>query len=59
MCQEEFDAKLHRIIDLSLPAREIVQQAFDKRFEFHKSGQFIFLETLCPWKEHLGYIEKK
>ncbi|GBL50733.1 hypothetical protein ACI3LY_001510 [Candidozyma auris] len=42
-----------------LPARDIVEAAFDKRFETDKSGEVIVLERFCPWKEHLYAIEKE
>lgn len=41
-----------------LPAREIVETAFKKRFELDESGEVIVLDRFCPWKEHLYAIEK-
>lgn len=41
-----------------IPAKRLVQEAFDKRFEVDKSGEIIILERFCPWKEHLYAIEK-
>lgn len=42
-----------------LPARDIVEAAFDSRFDIHPSGEIIVLEQFCPWKEHLYSIEKE
>lgn len=42
-----------------LPAKIIVQDAFNARFDIDKSGEIIILETFCPWKEHLYAIEKE
>lgn len=41
-----------------LPAKEIVERAFNSRFDVDKSGSIIILDTFCPWKEHLYAIEK-
>lgn len=42
-----------------LPARTVVEKAFDSRFDVDKSGKILKLETFCPWKEHLYSIEKE
>lgn len=42
-----------------LPARDIVEAAFDTRYDVHPSGEIIILEQFCPWKEHLYAIEKE
>ncbi|KAK6465475.1 metal-dependent protein hydrolase [Scheffersomyces coipomensis] len=41
-----------------LPARSIVEEAFESRFEVDKSGEILVLDQFCPWKEHLYSIEK-
>jgi len=41
------------------PARSIVQEAVDSRFDVHKSGQIIRLNTRCPWKKHFFEIEEE
>lgn len=41
-----------------LPARKIVENAFNNRFKVHESGSIIELERFCPWQEHLRDIEK-
>lgn len=42
-----------------MPARKIVQEAWNAREKFHPSKEFIWFETTCPWKEHLLDIEKE
>lgn len=42
-----------------MPARALVQEAWDKRETFHPSKEFLFFHTTCPWKEHLYAIEKE
>ncbi|KAI5955656.1 hypothetical protein KGF54_001158 [Candida jiufengensis] len=41
-----------------LPAKSIVETAFNDRFNIDKSGEIIVLSQFCPWKEHLYAIEK-
>ena len=41
-----------------LPAIQIVERAFNSRFDVDKSGEIIILDNFCPWKEHLYSIEK-
>ena len=41
-----------------LPAKQIVENAFNSRFDVDKSGEIIILDNFCPWKEHLYSIEK-
>ena len=42
-----------------LPAKTIVEDAFNKRFEVDPSGEILVLSQFCPWKEHLYAIEKE
>lgn len=42
-----------------LPARSIVEAAFESRFDVDKSGKTLRLDQFCPWKEHLYSIEKE
>ncbi|KAI3405456.2 hypothetical protein KGF56_001726 [Candida oxycetoniae] len=42
-----------------LPAKSLVEEAFQKRFEADLSGEIIILSQFCPWKEHLYAIEKE
>ncbi|ODQ77832.1 hypothetical protein BABINDRAFT_163219 [Babjeviella inositovora NRRL Y-12698] len=42
-----------------LPARTIVEDAFNARFDVDPSGKIMVLDQFCPWKEHLYCIEKE
>lgn len=42
-----------------LPARDIVDAAFKKRYDVDASGEILVLGSFCPWKEHLYTIEKE
>lgn len=55
---EEFDRELDNYVDSWLPARTIVQQAFDKRLSYDSEGRILVLEgQSVPWKEHLFNLE--
>ena len=41
------------------PARSIVQNAIDTRFNVDKSGSILLMEQFAPWKSHLFDIEKE
>ncbi|CCH41555.1 hypothetical protein BN7_1096 [Wickerhamomyces ciferrii] len=41
-----------------LPAKKIVEDSFNQRFEVDKSGKILVLSQFAPWKEHLYEIEK-
>jgi len=43
-----------------LPARQVVETAFNDRLQVHESGQIMELPGGgCPWKEHLSNIEEE
>jgi uncharacterized UPF0160 family protein len=42
-----------------LPARSLVVDALEKRFDVNASGRVIAVERACPWKEHLMELEKE
>lgn len=42
-----------------MPARFVVEKAWEKREEFHPSGEFLHLESPCPWKDHLYDLESE
>ena len=42
-----------------LPAKALVRQAVEKRFEVDKSGKIIEFSQFCPWKDHLFDIEEE
>lgn len=42
-----------------LPARALVKEALEKRFEVDPSGEIMKLDTGCPWKSHLFSLEEE
>lgn len=54
----EFYDCILRIINQFLPAKSLVVKAIETRFDIHKSGKIIKLESSCPWKEHLHNLEE-
>ena len=40
-----------------IPARSLVIDALDQRFEVHPSGKILLFDQYCPWKEHLHTLE--
>ena len=54
---EEFVDRVDYFIKDWWPARSIVKNAVDRRFEVDPSGQIIVLESFAPWKSHLFMIE--
>ena len=59
ICEKQFIQNLYNQVNIILPARKIVERSWDKKEEFHKSGELIFIEQYCFWKEHLYDIEKE
>lgn len=55
---EEFERDLDYYSRAWLPARAVVQQAFDARAEHDPEGRIlVFQGTSCPWKDHLYTLE--
>ncbi|KAG5995369.1 hypothetical protein E4U52_008409 [Claviceps spartinae] len=55
---EEFERDLQYFSRSWLPAREIVEKAFERRLEFDPQGRILVFEgQSLPWKEHLYRIE--
>lgn len=55
---EEFERDLDYYTSAWLPARAIVQKAFDKRTEFDPEGRVLVFEgQSVPWKDHLYSLE--
>lgn len=55
---EEFERDLDYYVSAWLPARSIVQRAFDKRTEFDPEGRILVFEgQSVPWKDHLYGLE--
>lgn len=57
---EHFDDRLNYFISSWIPARSIVESAFNERFKAHESGEIlVFSNGGCPWKEHLTELEEE
>jgi len=56
--EEELMYQIKAVSQVFLPARIIVEQAWAKKDEFHPSGELMYIEQACPWKEHLYDLEK-
>ncbi|KAK1654460.1 metal-dependent protein hydrolase [Colletotrichum phormii] len=55
---EEFDADLDYYTKAWLPARAVVQAAFEKRTQYDPQGRVLVLEgQSAPWKDHLYSLE--
>ncbi|KAI8374166.1 metal-dependent protein hydrolase [Radiomyces spectabilis] len=59
MAGEELKDYIMSLANAWLPARKLVVDALERRFEIHHSGRMIALEQSCPWKEHLMELEKE
>lgn len=59
MAATEFFEALTYLVFSWLPARSIVEAAFQRRHEFDGSGKImVFKDTkMCPWKDHLLELE--
>uniref|UniRef100_A0A8C1P6K1 Uncharacterized protein n=1 Tax=Cyprinus carpio TaxID=7962 RepID=A0A8C1P6K1_CYPCA len=56
----EFKDRLDYYMKAWLPAREIVQQAVQTRYQVDPSREIVLLaQGGCPWKEHLFALEKE
>ncbi|PFH35926.1 putative GAMM1 protein [Besnoitia besnoiti] len=53
----EFEDAVSSIVDVWLPARQVVEDAIQERAAIHPSGQIIQLKKWCPFQEHLHEIE--
>jgi len=57
---KEFEDRVRFYANVWWPARRIVAQAMEKRFEVHSSGRILlFQQGGCPWKEHLLELERE
>nr|CAD7598391.1 unnamed protein product [Timema genevievae] len=59
MVGKEFEDRVSSTARIWWPARSLVLQAIQNRFNVHPSGEIIEFPngTACPWKEHLFHIE--
>ena len=54
----EFTEKLDYLAKSWLPARDIVLDTLNSRFEIDSSGRILLLKAFAPWKEHLHKLER-
>lgn len=59
MVGSEFEETVLYAYQVWLPARSLVIEAIEKRFQTHKSGRILELSRPCPWKEHYFVLEKE
>lgn len=57
MVGSEFEETVLYAYRTWLPARSLVIDALEKRFQTHKSGRILELTKPCPWKEHYFSLE--
>lgn len=55
----EFIQHVYELATSWWPARSIVQDALDKRYEVDPSGQILLFSQVAPWKDHLFELEDK
>jgi len=59
LCGDEFASALAHIVDVELPARDVVEVALLARSSVHSSGAVLVLTSGgCPWKTHLYDLER-
>ncbi|XP_069687748.1 MYG1 exonuclease isoform X2 [Periplaneta americana] len=58
---KEFEDKIKSVSSIWWPARHLVKQAIENRYDVHSSGEIIEFPNgqACPWKEHLFQLEKE
>lgn len=55
---EEFERELNYYTKAWLPAREVVQQAYEQRTQHDSQGRLLIFDgQSCPWKDHLYTLE--
>ncbi|CBZ55376.1 hypothetical protein NCLIV_057990 [Neospora caninum Liverpool] len=57
LVDSEFEDAVSSIVDVWLPARQVVLDAVQERTKVHPSGRIIKLKQWCPFQEHLHEIE--
>eukprot|EP00299_Pterocystis_sp_00344_P010831 c4947_g1_i1.p1 GENE.c4947_g1_i1~~c4947_g1_i1.p1 ORF type:complete len:207 (+),score=66.18 c4947_g1_i1:351-971(+) len=56
---QEFVGAVTRYAKSWLPARNVVIEALNNRFQIDNSGQIVLLERTAPWKDHLETVESE
>lgn len=57
----EFEDRVKSVATIWWPARHLVRQAMENRYNIHPSGEIIEFPDgrVCPWKEHLFQLEEE
>ena len=55
--EEELIWHIYSIAKVFMPARKQVEDAWNQRETFCPSGELLFIENSCPWKDHLYNLE--
>lgn len=50
---QELIAEVEMLAFSWIPARDIVEDAMNKRLQVHPSGKIVLLSRYCPWSSHL------
>lgn len=56
---KEFTTKVVEFGTSWINARQLVVNAIKSAKDSYETGEIIYLETICPWKEHLNDLEKE
>uniref|UniRef100_A0A8V5GVR0 Uncharacterized protein n=1 Tax=Melopsittacus undulatus TaxID=13146 RepID=A0A8V5GVR0_MELUD len=60
LVRSEFLERLEHCHRSWLPARALVQESIQRRFEVHSSGQVLELaQGWCPWQDHIFRLEQE
>ena len=59
VANEEFLDVIKYLVYIYIPGYKYVLESYQKRFEFHKSGEVLYMDFGLSWKEHLNEIEKE
>lgn len=59
VAEEELYWQIYSIASVLMPARKLVEEAWNAKEKVHPSGEFMFIENSCPWKDHLYNIESE
>ena len=57
--ENEFLDRIDSLINIILPARDIVAKGFENSKSLCPSGEILKLDQFCPWKSHLYAIEEE
>ncbi len=58
IAEEELLWQIYSQACVIYPAFELVEKAYKEREKFHASGQLVYFDQGCPWKEHLTALEE-